>query len=125
MEQLLRIDPGVGVSDQLERDRVDAGITAKGTIGELRELLVVTLREVLTHLSNLVGDDVNVIEQPGGRGCWRLVLSGTMRETGPGGHQDPLVRVDRLSNRRAAYCAPIDAVLGGERPSSKLELIGG
>src|ERR1041384_1148776 len=54
----------VGVRDQLDRKGVNARIILEWPYGQFRQLAVVTTRQVLANLADLLFDDVEVIYQP-------------------------------------------------------------
>jgi hypothetical protein len=70
--ELGAIEPAVAVADELNRERVDAGAPRLLAHGELGQLAVVAAGEVLANVPDLGGDEVEVVEEPLGRGRHEL-----------------------------------------------------
>ena len=66
--ELGAVEAAVAVADQLDRERVDAGVPGLLPRGELGQLAVVAAREVLADVPDLGGDEVVVVEEPLRRG---------------------------------------------------------
>src|SRR5262249_48531254 len=52
------------MSDQLDRQGINARQTREGTIGQLGQFLIVAARQIVTNLAQGFGDDVVVVQQP-------------------------------------------------------------
>ena len=58
----------VSVSDQRKGKGINTRIVLEWTIGEFRQLVVVTLRQILANLAHLLFDYMKIVDQPfGGR----------------------------------------------------------
>jgi hypothetical protein len=66
--QRVEFEAIVGVSDNGPGKAVDPRVSAQVAVGELRQLLVETERQVATHRMNVFVDDVVIVDQPFGRG---------------------------------------------------------
>ena len=89
----LRVEPPVAVPDQLQRHRVDARLARELARGELGELLVVAGREVVAHGARLRLDEVEVVEEPLGRGVDGVTPADVVGQDAVGLAKDPEVRV--------------------------------
>jgi hypothetical protein len=69
----LPVQTAVALPDQLQRHRVHAGRAGQVPRGELRQLEVIPLREVVADAPGLGLDEVEVVQQPLGR--WRHRLA--------------------------------------------------
>ncbi len=63
-DERVEVDASGGVRDELARQHVDARVALIRPLGNLRQLAVVTLRQVLPDLANLILDDVVIVAQP-------------------------------------------------------------
>jgi hypothetical protein len=61
---LLALELPIAVTDQLDRDAVDAGASAMLRRGERRQFPVIVLRQVAMCVRDLRRDEVEVVEQP-------------------------------------------------------------
>ena len=60
------VELAVGVGDQRQGQRVDAGIAGERRYRQLGQQLIVARRQVVADLAERVGDDVEVVDQPFG-----------------------------------------------------------
>src|SRR5207237_4770715 len=66
--QSFSIEMAVSVGDQRKREGINTRIVLERTVAEFRQLVIVTLRQVLANLAHLLFDDMKIVDQPfGGR----------------------------------------------------------
>ena len=64
LDQLLAIQTAVAVADQLDGDRVDAGVTGVLARGQRRQRARVRARQIPADVGNLGCDQMEVVEEP-------------------------------------------------------------
>ena len=64
VEEVLAVEAGVGVVDEVEREGIDARVAGQWPVGQARQPRQVAGGEILDDLAELLLDDVEVVEQP-------------------------------------------------------------
>ena len=93
------VEAAVGMGDVGPGQAEDPRIAFEGTLGELGQLTVVVLRQVVPDLPELLLDDVEVVDQPLGRRRDRPLVPDRLGERAVGGQEYPPVVGDAASNR--------------------------
>ena len=97
--QALGLEVAVGVRDERPGDAEDARISLEGALRQLRQLAVEAGGQVFADLADLIVDDVEVVDEPLGRGRDRPLLADRLRDRPIAGEQRAGVV---LQTRRAA-----------------------
>ncbi len=121
--ELGAVEAAVAVADQLDRERVDAGVPRLLPRGELGQLAVVAAREVLADVPDLGGDEVVVVEEPLRRGGDELAAVHVAGERAVrlAQHADVVVEAREDAPRRASRRVHREA--GRERAGPLVEAL--
>ena len=122
LRKLLPFEPAVAVPNELDGDRVDAGVTGLLARGKSRQFAIVRGREISADIRDFGGDQMEVVEQPLRRSRNKLSGPHVVRQSAIGGSQDANVVLESRKNvPRAPSRIGIDREAGGERQRSLFE----
>ena len=115
LRQRLRIEIAVSVRDVSPRDAENARVPFQRAVDELGQLPVISARQIVANLSNLLFDDVKIVDQPLRRRRDRALLANSAGNVAIRLEQCPAVVAHARRNRPAAPGIAGDALRDGER----------
>src|SRR5207253_8489257 len=113
--QSLSIKMAVSVCDQGEGKSVNARIVFERTVGEFRQFVVVTLRQILANLAHLLFDYMKIVDQPFGGGRDDVLVADRLGERFICGDQLASIFFQAWKQQTHALRSFSDFVLGGQR----------
>ena len=108
------VEPAVRMSDEGPCDPEHAGVARQRTAAQLGKLAVVARRQVGSNFTNLLFDEVIVVEQPIRRGGDRPALVGGLGEPAIGIEQDAFVMGQAIHERPAGRGRRRNGLVGGK-----------
>ena len=97
----IEFDAVVGVRDDGPRQAIDARIAAQGPVGELRQLFVISGRQITPHRTDVLVHDVVIVHEPFGCRRYRVPLANSGGEGVEGGIETVRVGAQAAAQRDA------------------------
>ena len=122
--QQIRVEATVGVSHERPGQTEDSRVTGERTFGELRQLPVISGRQVVADFADLVLDDVEVVDQPLCPGSDRVTFVDDGRDRVVRAEEHPAVVGEPAAQRVSRSRSRSDSLRQREALAVLLEALG-
>ena len=122
--QQSRIEPAVGMGNEGPGNAEDARVARQRAVCELRQLAIETRGQIVLDLADLIFDDEEIVHQPLGGRCDRIVFMGRLGDGAIGAAKDAFVVTKPGGERSAGGGSGRDPLRAGKALGVLLEALG-